>query len=1146
MTIRFILGRAGSGKTTACLQTIADISKKEPLGPPLIFLVPEQATFQMERELAHLCGGGTFRAQVLSFGRLAVRLLQAAGGYPPFLSELGRQMVLRKLLQEQAGTMAMFGRAARQPRFCLQLSAQIRELNNYEVAPETLVGMARATDCPDGLRGKLQDLAELFGAYRAYTQGRFTDPEQTLELLAAVLRNRALPEGTRVWIDGFAGFTKQEFTVLSALLTAAAQVDIALCLDPSQSEYEPAEDDLFHPTQDTYLRLRRLAGEAGITALPPLNLPLGNQKTRYHACPPLEHLEAQFGRVPAEPYTEKAPALTFVTAAGSRAEVEAVARDILRLVREHGWRYREFGIILRDFSRYHDLLSAVFQEYGIPCFMDERRSASHHPLVEFIRSALEAALTNLSAEPVFQLLKTDLIPISRTNADRLENYVRAHGIRGPRWLDGKPWTYRLCLALDNEEQDERRALDAETIAVNQAKEIFSEIFRPFFQAVAGGNREASVYCRAIWALMESVNASVVLQNWAQERTAGGQQERASEHRQVWQGVVELLDQTAEILADQTLNLQEFSQILFTGLESLTLGLVPAEPDQVLVGSVERSRQPKLRAAYILGLSEGDFPARLREEGLFGDEERDSLAEAGIELAVTCRQRLFHEQYLSYIALTRSCDYLWASCPLADEEGKAKRPSALFNRLREIFPHNETVFVANTPQNEDILQLSGNPQNIAAALLLQAGKVLRGGGMTPFWSAVYNEALQQREIAELMPSLWRALSETNVISALSQPTVETLFGTPLRSSVSRLELYARCPFAHFVRYGLRLEERAEYRLDAPDMGTFYHAALREFVERLQKEGISWRDLGIQDAQERMNTVVDDLVPRLRGEILLSNARMRYLAQQLKETLARVATDLTLHAQNSRFLPAAVELSFGRGSYPAWHVAAGEQELYLHGQIDRVDVAEISGKAYLRVIDYKSNPMDLSLGDVWHGLSLQLLSYLAVVLIHAKHLTELPVEPAGVFYYGIQQPFERVGNPPADTVRKTPKLDGLLLADATVLEMLGGPDLVRRASLKKDGSFTKNSRVADQQQFQWLLDWMGEKIAELATEILDGKVEAYPYRKVSGQRACAYCAFMPLCRFDVTITGNRYRYLQKQSHENVLTAVAEKQEGGAHSG
>lgn len=1136
MTIRFILGRAGSGKTTACLHAIAKLSKLEPLGPPLIFLVPEQATFQMERELALLCGGGTFRAQVLSFQRLAYKLLQEGKKPLALISEQGKQMVLRRLLQKHFAEMSMLGKAAKQPRFCLQLSAQLRELNNYRITPENLREHAEKAKHSSVLQGKLRDLAEIFSAYEKHISNRFIDPENLLQLLAATIENGGLPAGTMVWVDGFAGFTLQEYAVLSAISKAASQVELTLCLDPALAISEPSEEALFHPTLDSRQRLMKLAMQANICLLPPLILPLQGQETRYTYSPPLAHLEAQVDCFPFKPFEQSTANIKLVKAAGMRAEVEAMARDIYRIVRENGWRYADIGVILRNFSGYHDLVAAVFHEYNIPCYIDTRYSAATHPLVEFLRSALEAVLSNLSSTTVIQLLKTDLFPLDRLETDRLENYVRAHGIRGRRWLDKKPWTFSLNLALEDQ-QDEQLEVTADLAAINKAKELFTLYFDPFYKRVTSSGQEVTVYCQAVWELLESIGAQSTLQAWAEAQTADGEIYQAAQHRLVWQGVIELLSQAYEVWEGQTMSLQEFTQLIFTGLESLTLGITPVGLDQVIVGSIERSRMPRIKAAYVLGLSEGDFPARLQEEGIFADEERDLLATAGMEMSATRRQKLFHEQYLSYIALTRSSEYLWASYSLADEEGRGKRPSILFKRLQQIFPKNEICFILNQPDNSDDLTLLTEPKKTAANLLLQASRCINNGQFSAFWAAVYNESLQQPQIFDAMKVLWRALKETNIVGPLAGSTLEALSGKPLKSSVSRLELFARCPFAHFARYALRLEERKEYRLEAPDVGVFYHAALSKFVAGLLNERESWLNLGDAEIREKMSQIVEDLTPRLRSEILISTLRMRYLAEKLKKILGQAAVALTELARSSSFLPIALELFFGHKILSPWRLAGGGVELLLYGQIDRVDLAESEGRAYLVVIDYKTNPLDLKLSDVWHGIALQLLTYQAVVLEQSAQFTKLPVTAAGVYYFGVQQPILRMTNPPpaVQTEKNAGLLDGLTLADDKVIKLLGGTSFLRRVEQKKDGTFTKASRVADERQMSLLLTWLQSKLLELAGNILAGEVSARPYRKPNGQRACSFCPYLAFCRFDLTVEGNSYRLLENMRDEDVLSAV-----------
>ncbi|NLZ38617.1 MAG: helicase-exonuclease AddAB subunit AddB [Firmicutes bacterium] len=1135
MSIRFVLGRAGSGKTYHCLNSIAQESKKEPVGAPLILLVPEQASFEMERELARLCGGGTFRAQVLSFRRLAYRFLPPAGSRLPQLTELGRQLLLRRLIQEKSPSLSVFSQAASQPNFCRQLSAQLREFKHYQITPEMMAAVGLQTNCPPALQGKLNDLAAIYEAYQEYISGHYLDPEDTLNILALAIAQGCMPRETKVWIDGFAGFTPQEYAVLGALFTAVRQVEIALCLDPQRIR-QPQEEDLFHPTLDSYWRLRRLAQKAAVQIDAPLILPQPKQKTRFIPAA-LKHLEKNFALLPVKAYPDKAPEIKLVTAADQRAEVEAVACDILRLVREKGYRFRDIGIILRNFSVYHDLVAAIFLDYDIPFYVDEKRSAAHHPLVEFLRSALEVVNNNFVANSVFRLLKTDLFPLRREEVDLLENYARKHGITGPLWLSSKPWNFRLHLTLADDTQE---LTEENAELIQQARKRFARLFAPFAEEIiATKSQTANSYCQLLWRLMEKVGVADKLKKWAEEDEKEGHLSRSLEHRQVWQGVVELLEQTSTLLGEQKLTLAEFMQVFFAGLENLQLGLIPASLDRVIVGNVERSRHPHLLAVYVLGLNEGEFPANLQDKSLIADEERIVLEQAGVELAVTRRQRLYHEQYLAYIAFTRSSEYLWLSCPLADDEGKAKRPSALFNHLREMFPQNKVFFYGNaTNDQDDDYQSLVRPHKIAAALLQRSARFLQGESLNFFWASVYNEALAHHETKVYLKKLWPALSYQNILKPMRPELTKAFFGTKLHSSVSRLEKFAQCPFAHFAQYGLRLREREEFGVEAPEMGIFYHAALREFVEELLTEGIALRELEESDAVTRINRIVNNLLPLLHREILLSSARLRFLAERIRETLVQAVITLTRQAKKGRFEPLAVEVAFNGEQLQHWHFKHNDdREINLYGQIDRIDVAEAEGKIYLRVIDYKSGNAALKLSDIWYGLSLQLLTYLAVVRENMTVLIGKEGECAGALYFSLYQPYKRVGNPlPEGKTATEQKMDGLILAEERVFTLMGGNEVVH-AALKKDGNFTKNSRVVTREEMLQLLQFVKQKIGQLADRILAGEIEIKPYKTADGRTACTYCSYKAVCCFDPAV-GNQYRYLPSLSTEQVLRAISAK--------
>src|SRR5579862_3128808 len=100
MSIRFVIGRAGSGKTRRCFDSIVEKLRADPLGEPIWWIVPKQQTFTAQRELTCSSGlNGFYRARVVSFELLGREIVaECGGGVIPEITELGRQMMLGHLL----------------------------------------------------------------------------------------------------------------------------------------------------------------------------------------------------------------------------------------------------------------------------------------------------------------------------------------------------------------------------------------------------------------------------------------------------------------------------------------------------------------------------------------------------------------------------------------------------------------------------------------------------------------------------------------------------------------------------------------------------------------------------------------------------------------------------------------------------------------------------------------------------------------------------------------------------------------------------------------------------------------------------------------------------------------------------------------
>lgn len=1155
MGLRLILGRAGSGKSSRIYQEVSAEVLADPQGPPLWLLVPEQATSQAERNLA--AAGpvpGLLRARVVSFQRLAYQLLhEVAGAALVQVGELGRQMIIRRVIEQQKPELRTFHRAAGQPGFTHKLAQLISELKSCRVTPDDLANLlAEPThQLSPTLQNKLHDLHLLYRQLVEQYGSTYLDTNDCLNLLAANLHESSSLAKRPIWLDGFSGFTEQEYAVIEQLLVACPQVSISLTLPPDRLARRLRDDDVFFSPWRTAQELRRRATELGIACEPVLVASDGNLRAQGQTA--LQYLEANYFDRLQPPMPEPPAGLQLVAASNRRAEVEAAAGEIIRLCRTEGYRYRDISITLRDFANYDYLLTTILTDYGIPHFLDQKRPVDQHPALELVRSALETVLENFLYEPVFRCLKTDLFPIDRDAVDRLENYVLASGIRGSnRWLAEADWLPLAGVGDDDQPQEATESPQQ----LNAARRIVAGCLGSLQRELQAGQTVRD-YATALYRFLAELQVGEQLLGWAEQAAADGHLESASLHAQVWAALVGLLDELVAGLGQSALPLNEFARIVDSGLETIELGLIPPELDQVVITSLGRSRHPEVKAALVLGVSEGVLPARVPADGLFTEYERQALAACQLELGPSPERRLFDEQYLIYSALTRPSQHLWLSYPLADEEGATLLPSSVIKRVRELFPQLPVQLHPLTPEglaDQAVLPYLAHPLPALRLLAAELREATLGRPVAPVWWDVYSHLLLS---AGQRPRLLRLLGHRehrNSESNLSRSLVRRLYGHTLRASVSRIERYNACPFAFFATYGLRLAERAVYRLAAPDLGSFFHAAMDRFVGELRQRNLNWSELSDQQYRELSQSIVDQLSPELQNHILDSSSRLRHIARKLQRTVERSARVLGRHASRGKFQPVAVELAFGQGGQIpglSFTLADGTH-IELAGRIDRLDLATATdGQTYLRVIDYKSGSSRLTPLEVYYGLKLQLLTYLHVAETCAAELLPAGTAAAGALYFRIHDPLQTSDLPPDAATAEQLGLDayrmqGLLLNDPSAVALMDdtpqGRSSLVPVTINNDGSLRQSDQIWNREELERMRQHLESHFIAAGAGISSGDIAIAPYR-LDKETACRFCAYAAVCQFDPLLPENGYRWLPKLPREEIMQRL--QPSGGADS-
>lgn len=1164
MSLRFVIGRSGTGKTSYCLNEIREQLRVQPDGPPLVMLVPEQATFQTEYALLQSGDlNGTIRAQALSFRRLAFRVMQETGGTALVpIGDTGKHMLLYKIVHRLGTQLELFQSGAEQPGFIDRLAELLTEWKRYGIDSELLQERRAAADAGADqstlLKRKLHDLQLIYSQMEQELAGMYIDAEDYLRYLQNGFADAASMQGAQIWVDGFFGFTPTEYEALGALIASSAQVTVTLTLNRAYEAGElPHELELFHPTAETYNKLMELAAKYDVEVLAPTML-AEDPPIRFKHSPMLAHLEKHYSeRVPmliADKATmnheDRRCGVSLHAAANRRAEVEAVARDIVRRAQKDELRWRDIAVMVRNSEDYTDYIGLVFADYGIPFFVDQKEKALHHPLVEFIRSALETVLFGWRYDAVFRCVKTEMLfpldgSLLREWFDMLENFALAAGIDGWKWLDKKRWHPLVPISLDDDEEMDTKISDKaqrEFDIVLAAREAVVPPLRRFGDALKKAENVQEM-CEALYRLLDQSDAADRLERWSLQDTQAGKTQRARSHRQLWDSVMQLLDQLVELAGKQTVSPELFAGMVEAGLDSLKLAAVPPALDQVLIGSMDRTRSGHVQVCYVLGANDGIMPMRVKEDGILTEPEREKLAEDGMAMAPGVRRRLLDERFMIYNALTTPSRHLWLSWAQADEEGKSLLPSEIVRHVRQLFPGIPVQSAPaepspSLPVSEQRMFVS-QPQRTLSYLIAAIRKWQQGASIPPFWWDMYNWFAVRPEWQHKLQLLTGSLTYENQEQLLSKDTARQLYGARLQVSVSRMERFVSCPFQHFAIHGLKLRERKLYRLEAPDVGQLFHAALSRMATGL---GERWGKMPESELKAVASQTVDELAPKLQSQILLSSSRFQYIARKLKEIVGQAALMLGEHARRAQFHPVGTEVDFGPdGTLPSLHIPledGGVMEII--GRIDRVDAAETEEGLLLRVLDYKSSSTQLRLEEVAFGLSLQMLTYLDVLVTHASAWLGQPASPAGVLYFHVHNPLLALTNSitPAEVsgqLLKRFKMRGLVTADSETVRLMDdeletGYSELLPVALKRDGSFYSSSSVVTNEQWDVLRHSVRSTISRIGSSIQAGEVSIEPYR-MGTKTPCQYCDYKAVCQFDAQFDGNEYRKLGKPSKEEI---------------
>ena len=1115
MSFRIIYGRAGTGKSEYCYREIAQKIKKE---NKILIITPEQFSFTAEKKLMDAIDTqAVFNAEVVTLSRMAYRVISEIGGKNETnLSKCGKAMLIYSILSNNKKELKFLGKTDENVDM---LDTAITEFKKHGISVEQLKQEIESQE-DIYLKNKLQDLNVVYSGFEEQLAGKYIDETDLLTILAENIDKTDMFKDAVIYIDEFAGFTSQEYHIIEKLIQMAKQVTITICTD-GLHEIKNPDTDIFYSNEVTVTKLLEVAQNCDVK-IEEIQL----EETYRFKNSELKHLEKNLYENKPQKYNSQIKNIQLFLAKNQYSEIEEVARNVLKLVRDEGYRYRDISIITKNIATYSSLARAIFGKYDIPIFIDENRDLNQNVVIQYILAILEIFIKNWSYEAVFNYIKTGFSNIEEDDIFKLEKYCLKWGIKQNKWK--KEFTYG-----NYEEKDKAD--------IERLEQIRKDLVTPLMNLKykIDENKTVEGISKAIYEFLVEQQIYEKVQIKIQELNEIGQIDLANEYESSIQTIIEILDEIVLVFKDDKITIDKYNQILKIGFKNSSLTKIPGTQDQVIMGDVDRSRSHKVKAIFIIGLNDGEFPSVRKDEGFLNDADREVLKQNGIELAKGTIDKLYEDSFNIYKAFTTAEEKLYLLYSSSDMQGKALRPSMLINKIKKIYPMLQ--------EQSDVIERRSeilNKKTTYEELIVNLSKLKEQDSIEKLWYYIYDYYQKNSEWNEKLKQSLKGLEYTNIPDKIDQNNIDRLYGNTLVTSISKLERYRSCPFSYYLQYGLKIKPQEELKIQTLNTGTFIHEVIDEFFGTVKEVGIKLEEITEEQLSEIINKIIDSKLGQNKNYIFTSTAKYRALVIRLKKIIKKALKYIIGTIVQSRFEVLGTEVEFGeKGKYKPIRLTLEDgKRIEIIGKIDRIDTAQGEDGKYLRIIDYKSSAKNIDLNEVYAGLQIQLLTYLDAAC------KEEDLMPAGVLYFSMLEQMiksdKRLEQEEIEEkIRANFKMKGLILADVKVVKLhdknlQNGNSALVPAYIGKDGELSeKKTSGVTAKQFKDLQKYMYTIIKQISKEILGGNIDLKPYYK-DKKTPCKYCDYKSICSFNMGGCENSYNYIDKKSKEEILSKLSKE--------
>lgn len=1105
MPLRIIYGKAGTGKSSFIYNEINEKIKQNEKSK-IYIITPEQFSFTAEKKLMEN-KKSVINAEVITFNRMAYRVMNEVGGnIHNSLTKCGKSMLIYSILQKEKKNLNLLNKSDE------NIDLAMRTISEFKKNQVSIEELKKETEniSDNYLKIKLQDLILIYEKFNDNIENKYIDETDLLTKLSENIEKINLFKNAIFYIDEFVGYTKQELEIIKKLLNISKNVTITFCIDNLELNSNP-DTDIFYPNKITLSKILKLLNEE--EKIETVNL---NKLNRFKN-EELIYLENYLYNLKIKKYEKEIKNINLFLSKNQYSEIEYIAKNIIKLVKNNNYKFNEIGIITKNVNTYSSLIKAIFTKYEIPVFIDEKKDLNQNILIRYILSILEIIIKNYSYESVFNYLKINFSEFDEDDIFKLEKYCIKYGIKNNKFK--KDFIYEI-----NKEE------------INYLNELRKKIINPIINLEKKINKKQNVknIIKELYLFLINENIENKLNKKIKELENKNNFELAKEYKISYEIIINIFDEISNIFNDEEFTLDNFYKIFKIGLKNSSLGKIPASQDGVTVGDTERSRTHKVKAIFIIGLNDGSFPSVNKDEGFINDTDREVLKEKNIELAKGTLENLYDDNFNIYKAFTTAEEKIFLSYCQSDTDGKSLRPSTLILKIKKIFPNlieqNDILEKENYFLNEKELY-----EDFISKIICENDEI-KNDNLFLFYK-YFNENNNYKKILK---------NNLNYIKKLKMPekikkeNIQKLYGTKLKTSVSKLETFKSCPYEYFLQYSLKIKEKEELKVKNLDTGSFMHEVINSFFEETKNNKIDIKNIEDEEIEKIVNKIIDEKLNNNKNYIFTATEKYKLLVKRLKRIILKALKYIILGLKSGDFEVEGTEVAFDekKGTYKPIEIKLENgKTVEIVGKIDRIDIAKDENNKYIRIIDYKSSIKDIDYTNIYAGLQLQLITYLDAMCKIEDFI------PAGILYFNLLEQMINSGKKMTDEeieekIKNNFKMKGLILADVRVAKMqdnnlmAGTQSKIIPAYMDKSEMLSpKKSSIATREEFEKLQKYVINTIKEISEEILSGNIKLKPYYK-NKKTPCEYCSYKNVCGFNSGIFKTEYNFINKKQKEDIF--------------